>query len=204
MAQVNQKIADAEHGIVLVLAHGDGHDGAVLLHDNAMQRQRNGDPLIVLDAAVIMRVQIRQTAVLIQRILLYVHARRIDVRAQNVDALFHGRLADDEEHDALAHPVGIHLVAGLQRFSMGDFVFQIRVALRLGQLHDLGHAFALGLAVVKKRAIARAYLLQMGAFRVRIGFPCNFPFHFFCLRFHSACPHDTTGRPRLKQPSSKI
>ena len=73
--QVDQQVGDAEHRIVRVVAHLGVHHGAVFLRDHAVQRQRQRDPLVVLDAAVIMRIEQREPVRLVQRVLLEVEAR---------------------------------------------------------------------------------------------------------------------------------
>ena len=52
--------------------------------DNAVNGERQRDPLVLLDAAVVMRVEQRQIARFVERVLLDVQTRAVDVRAQNV------------------------------------------------------------------------------------------------------------------------
>ena len=49
-----------------------------------MNGERQRDPLVLLDAAVVMRVEQRQIARFVERVLLDVQTRAVDVRAQNV------------------------------------------------------------------------------------------------------------------------
>ena len=158
--QVRQQIGDAEDGIALVLAerHRDGF--SALFDDHAVQRQRHGQPLILLDAAVVVRVQIGEAVLLIEGILLDVDARGIDVRAEDVHALAHRPPAHDKGDKALVHPAAVHAVARLEgaplAHARGEVIKALRPCQPLGDLH----AFALGLALVDIRAVITAHRLN--------------------------------------------
>ena len=153
LREVHQQVGDAEHRVVFVLADVDDDLFAGLPDDHAVQRQRDGDPLIFLDAAVIMRIQIRQIGILIERVLLHVDARGVDVRAEDIHALLQRLLAQHEEHEALAHPVGIDARARFQLPARANDRVQILKAVRLRQLLAVGHALALRFAVVDEIAV---------------------------------------------------
>ena len=55
---MNQQVCDDKYRLIVLFTDADFDDGAVLFGDNAMKRKRNRCPLIFLDAAVIVRVQI--------------------------------------------------------------------------------------------------------------------------------------------------
>ena len=78
---MNEQVRYAENGIALIVAHVYVHDRAVLLGDDAVHGKRERDPLIVLDAAVVVRVEKRETVALVERVLLQVEAGAVDVRA---------------------------------------------------------------------------------------------------------------------------
>ena len=63
-----QQVGYAEDRVAFVLTDGDADYRAVFLVNVAVQSQRNGWPLIFLDAAVVVRVEIGKLAVLIQRV----------------------------------------------------------------------------------------------------------------------------------------
>ena len=67
---MNQKVRNPEDGILRLLTDIDGNKAAVLFGNDPVQGQGQSHPLILLDAAVIMRVQKSQVAVLIEGILL--------------------------------------------------------------------------------------------------------------------------------------
>ena len=112
--QVDQQVGHAEDGITRLLADGHGDDGAVLLRHDAVDGQRGRRPLILLDAAVVMRLEIGHARILIQGIRLQVQTRGIDVGRADVRALVQALAADDGENHALVVVVAVDAVAGLQ------------------------------------------------------------------------------------------
>ena len=73
--QVNQQIRNGKYGIRILLSYGNIHPAAVLSNHNSVNCQRKRHPLILLDAAVIMGVQISESTILVQRILFHIHSR---------------------------------------------------------------------------------------------------------------------------------
>ena len=84
VGEVNEQVSDAEHGVACVFAHVHALNAAVFFRDNAMNGERQCDPLVLLDAAVVMRVEQREIARFVERVLLDIQTRAVDVRAQNV------------------------------------------------------------------------------------------------------------------------
>lgn len=74
-----QQIGYAERRVGGVLADVHLHHLAVGGDHYAVQGQGQGCPLVVLDAAVVVGVQKREVVRLVQRVLLDVQARRVDV-----------------------------------------------------------------------------------------------------------------------------
>ena len=66
--KMRQQIGDQEALILGVVADTDIDGAAVELHHPAVQSERNGRPLVFLDAAVIVGLEQRKPVVLIQRI----------------------------------------------------------------------------------------------------------------------------------------
>ena len=87
---------------LVAYAHLDALDLALVADaDNAAQLERNGRPLILLDAAVVMGLEKGHAVVLVERHCADVDARRIQMRGGQADALSEALLADHGEHDAL-------------------------------------------------------------------------------------------------------
>ena len=85
--QMRQQVGHAEHRVALVLADADGHRRTVPADDHAVQRKRQGRPLVFFDPAVIVGVEIREIMILIQRVRLEIQPRGIDMRRRNRDAV---------------------------------------------------------------------------------------------------------------------
>src|SRR5699024_4430284 len=81
--QMDQQVGYKNNGIGFFLTDADIDYCAVFLCDNPMNRKRNGHPLVFLDAAVVMRIEIRKLCIFIKRILLYIETRGVNMRTQN-------------------------------------------------------------------------------------------------------------------------
>ena len=119
-----------------------------------MQREGNRDPLILLDAAVIMRIEVGETAVLIERVLLDIEAARVDVCTENRQAVFQRLRTDMKERDRLLHVGAVDLRSRRELLPRTHDFFEILVACRLCLPDDLAHALALRLALRQKLDVA--------------------------------------------------
>ena len=200
--EVDEQVGDAEHRVVGILAHADLDGGAVFLAHHAVQRQRGGDPVVGLDAAVVVRVQVGHVAGLVERVLLEVEARRVDVRAEDAQAVLERGGADVDEHEGLVVAGGVDLVAGLEGAACGTGRVERDVARLLGELDAGGDALALGLVLGDEGAVVAAELLELGDGRFVVGLPGVRTFHrdpFSCGQFrtpwyHGAHRSAATGR----------
>ena len=111
---MRQQIGDDKLRLIRLAADGNVDRAAVLERDGAVQLQRDRDPLVLLDAAVIVRLEIRQLRILIHWRLLEIEARRVDVRARDHTAVIERLLTEHGQHERLAAVVDIHLRARLQ------------------------------------------------------------------------------------------
>ena len=116
---MDQQIGDYQNGIGFVLTNGDGDSGAVLPADDAVNGKGNAGPLVLLDAAVVVGLEVGNLGILIQGIGLQVHPGRIHMGRADIGALGQGLGADDGNQKALAPVVQKNLVAGLN-FHTGD------------------------------------------------------------------------------------
>ena len=85
-----------------------------------MDGERDRDPLVLLDAAVIVGVQVREVVLLLEGVLLDVEARAVDMGAKDVDAAREVLNADLGEDQRLAAHGGIDAIARLQGSAFGD------------------------------------------------------------------------------------
>ena len=72
--KVDQKIAHAEYRITRLVSDTHFDHGAVLFRNDAVQSQRQCHPLVLLDTAVIMGLEIREAALLKEGMLLEIEA----------------------------------------------------------------------------------------------------------------------------------
>ena len=149
--QVNQQVGDHQDGIVLVLTDGDGNGGAVLAAHNAVDGKRHTGPLILLDAAVVVGLEVGNFAVLIQRLGLHVHAGGVHMGGADVRTLGKRLLANHGNHKALAAVVQINLIAGLHVHA-GHGRYK---AIFLSHFGGPGGCLPLGLAGIHKSAVAQ-------------------------------------------------
>ena len=156
--QVDQQVGDHQDGIVLILADGDGNLAAVLLADHTVNGQRHAGPLVLLDATIVMGLEIGDLAVLIQGLGLQVHAGRIHMGSADVCALGQRLGAHNGNHKALAPVVQVDLIPGLD-FHTGHGRLEA-VLLSLGR--GPGGGLPLSLAGVHKSGIALAVGLHFG------------------------------------------
>ena len=175
--EVDQQVGDGKDRIVGLVADVDVDGGAVLFADDAYERERGSDPVVALDAAIVVRVEISHVAGLEGGVLLKVQARRVNVGAQDVKALLERGGAQVDEHEVLAVIGGVHLVAGLERASLGDHSLQVDVSRLLGHLDTGLDAQALGLVLAQKLLIAAAKLLELLDLLWRVLFPCAGTLH---------------------------
>ncbi len=147
---MDQQIRHEENRILVFLTNADFHGRAVLLHHHAMDGKGNSHPLVFLHTAVIVRIQISEAAVLIERILLDIQSRGVDMGAENVDAVRHLIRSDLEQDDGLIHPYGVDAISRLQLIAGFHHCLQLPVSFFFDQIHDLVNALTLRLAVVQK------------------------------------------------------
>ena len=176
-AQVWQKVGHAEHRVGRVVADVHLHHLAVGFGHDAVKRQRQRRPLVVLYAAVVVRVQQREVVRLVQRILLDVEARRVDVRPQDVHALGDRCGPHMYENDGLALGAGPQLAARAHRRAGGDAISQRIVAGVLSSGDGGRRALALGLVLGDEIDVVDGQRLKLVQRRLVVLLPSHFAFH---------------------------
>ncbi len=180
LRKMNQKVRHAEYGVARLLANANLHDAAVLLRHDAVHRQRQRNPLVLLDAAVIMRIEVGEAAVLIERVLLDIEAAGINMRPEDVHALGEWLVADIEERQRLLHIHRVDFIARLQLLPCSHDVCEVAVAHRLSLLHGLPDALALRLARAQELPVARTERLERLFFLFAVLIPDRNFLFFFC------------------------
>ncbi len=173
-AEMREKVVDIEHGVGGVFADADLCLRAVFAHDDAVQRQRHRRPLVLFDAAVIMRFEEAHARLFVEGVLLDVDAGRVDVRDDEAHAVFFEVFAADAEgDDALAAVDEVALVSRAER--VAEFIFG--KASPFGETHGGGAGFALGFRLVEECLV----LLREGEHRLLLLFGCRFEVVLFVV-----------------------
>ena len=165
-----------------------------------MQRKGQRDPLVVLDAAVVMGVHEREPVALVQRVLLEVKARAVDVRAQDVHAGSERLRANLHQNERLAVRGRPHLVASHKRTPFARSLVERTVAMRLGQTDGGCRAFALGLVLGDETDVFCSQFLQGLVVGLVVFVPCHVAFHrcpFLTVRGFPPQPSQAPNRGRF-------
>ena len=143
---MGEQVGDYKLRVALILAEADGDLGAVLAADDAVKRQGDGGPLILLDAAVVMGLEESEVSILIKRIGLEVEPRGVDMGGDYLCAALKALFAEYAQDEGLALVVVINLVAGL----VAAVGVKRDEAVLLGKGLDISRHFTFGLAAVKE------------------------------------------------------
>ena len=164
--QVGQQIGDAEYGIALFFADGYGQTGAVLTDDGAVQGQRDGGPLVLLDAAVVVGLKEALLALLIQGPGLEVQTGAVDMSHTDADAFGDAAAAEGSSDEGLAAVIEVDLIPCLVLLGVvkGDIacLFQHR--------NGSGNCLALGLGGIKECLVALTEIVSGFQLLLRHGF----------------------------------
>ncbi len=124
-----------------------------------------------------MGVKEGEVGLLVDGVLLYVQARRVNVGAQDVHAGLDGVGAHAEEREGLAAGVHVEAVARLDGAALGHCVGEVHVAGGLGKLDGSGHALALGLVLGDELSVVAGERLKVGKLAVVVAVPSAGTFH---------------------------
>ena len=84
IAEMRKEICDVENGIFFLLAYHDLMSLAVIRENNAVNGERDRGPLILIDTAIIVCLEVNGIVVLIDGIGLKIESGRIDVGTEDV------------------------------------------------------------------------------------------------------------------------
>ena len=155
-SQVGQQVGNDELGFLRLPADADVDHIAVFQGHNAVQLQRNGDPLVLLDAAIVVGAEKAHLIGLIHGDLLQIQPGRIHMGAGDHRALAQVLAADDGQHQSLPPVVAVELHARAQLHAR--HILYKAPLLRHG--NGVVHRLPLRAGVVQKRHIAQAVVLQ--------------------------------------------
>ena len=145
LAEMRQNVGNHEDGIAVVVADGDENLRAVLADNRPVQRERQREPLVLLDSAVHVAVEVDAPALLVERFRLKIEPRRVRMAADDLEtSLGDFPFADDSRHHRPVLIASIDLVSGLQRLKGRNFSETLRLqetdALRIAAARRLGDA----------------------------------------------------------------
>ena len=198
---MNEQVRHAENGIALVVAHIYVHDRAVLLGDDAVHGERERDPLIVLDAAVVVRVEKCEAVALVEWILLQIEAGAVDVRAQDVHAFAQGISSQLHQDERLAVGMRPHLVARGKRAPLADGVGERDVARFLSHADGGCGATPLGLVLRNEVDVVAGQAFEGLEVHFVVLLPSYFVFHvlrpFVLSKAYRDAANYSARRPHL-------
>ena len=154
--EMRQQIGDAEYGIALFFADGYGQAGAVLADDGAVQGQRDGGPLVLLDAAVVVGLEEALLALLVQGPGLEVQTGAIDVGNADADTFGDAAAAEGGGDERLAAVIEVDLIPRLVLLGVvkGD------IAGLFQHGYGSGNSLALGLGGIQEGLVALAKIVS--------------------------------------------
>ena len=141
-----------------------------------MQRQGQRYPLVVLDAAIVVRIEEGEPVVLVYRILLQVQAGAIDVGTQDVQARLERLGAKVREDQRLAVHASPYLVARLKLAAFANRRFERFVARSFRLLNSSSKATALGFVVGDVVDIAGSQAVKLFELVGAVALPCVLAF----------------------------
>ena len=151
--KMDEQVGDDKQRIIRLVTNADRNGlNAVVGHtaDNTAQFKRNSRPLILFDAAVVMRLEECHPVVLIERHHADIDARRIQMGGSQIDTGGKRLFADYSKYNSL---VTIHFVILVARFDR--HAARVRfVAAGLRLLFQIVDCVALGLSLVEKFLVA--------------------------------------------------
>ena len=128
-SEMDQQICDNKDRIIFFLTNTYLNCCAIFLCDHSVKGKWKRHPLIFLDSTIIMCIKISKLLILIQRILLYVNTRRIDVSSKNIHSICQRFCTHMEQRDCLVHTHSIKLVSGFHFFTVFNDVSDILISL---------------------------------------------------------------------------
>ena len=145
-----QNIGHTDYRIFRVFSDRYLNYCSIFFHYCSVKSQRRCHPLIFFDAAIIMRIQICHSAVFVQRFLLDIQPRGINMRTNKQHSLFHRVCSDFHHNYCLVHIDCIYLIAGFQRFPVFQDFLQITVSMFPGNTADIGRTLPFCFSGIQK------------------------------------------------------
>ena len=146
IAEMREKVRNVKYRIGFLLAYNDLVSLAVIGENNSVNCKRDRGPLIFLDAAVVMCLEVNGIVILIYRIRLKVKSGRINMGTKDVESFSGSLLADNGSCKALALDTLVNLVTGLECI----FRRNVHKTQFFGRLDGISRKLALCLRIVEE------------------------------------------------------
>ena len=157
VTEVRKQVVDVENGIVLVLADIYADLRTVGFDDDAVERERDRDPLIFTDTAVVVRLEESKTRVLIERTLFEVKARRVDVRDSKTHTVRYVLFSYSEEEKRFAAVVVVKFISGFELHTESVGL----KSLFFREVFGVYHRFALGFRGVEEHLVKFGVIVRV-------------------------------------------
>ena len=174
---MDQKVCDVYDRIIFIFTDGNVDYAAVFFCDHAVDREWKSYPLIFLDTAIVVGIEVCKVCVFIQRILFYVETWGVDVCAEDVHTFFQRFLAYVEQCHDLFHSDCIYFISRLDLLACCLFCFKADISVGFCFSDKFRHTFTLCLACIKECAVILCKFLHLFLIRFSIRKPCVFSFH---------------------------
>ena len=175
--EVDQQVGDGKDRVVRLVADIDVDGGTVLFADDAHECERGGYPVVALDAAVVVRVEVGHVAGLEGGFCLRSRRGESTWAPRMLKPCSSGAVPRLTSIRSLPWLAAYTFVACLELAALGDHGLQVDVSRLLGHLDAGLDAQALGLVLAQKLLIAAAKLLELLDLLWRVLFPCAGTLH---------------------------
>ena len=146
---MNQQIRDNKDRIILFFTDTYLNCCAIFLCNHSMKGKWKCHPLIFLDSTIIMCIKISKLLIFIQRILLYVNTRRINVSSKNIHTFCQRFCTHMEQRNRLVHTHGIQFISGFHLSTVFNDISDILISLCFCLFNCQCNTLALCLAGIK-------------------------------------------------------
>ena len=140
-----------------------------------------------------MGIEIGKSAVLIQRVLLDIESRGVDMSTEDIHSVLHRLMAYFHQYDGLVHPYSVDLVTGRKGPAFLYQSCELHESAFLRLIHDRIHALALCLGYVEELLIFLGKIIGFLYSLIAVGRPYISSVHK--IPFSFSLQSLPTGRP---------
>ena len=184
---MDQQIRDNKDRIIFFFTDTYLNCCAIFLCNHSMKGKWKCHPLIFLDSTIIMCIKISKLFIFIQRILLYVNTRGINVSSKNIHTFCQRFCTHMEQRNRLVHTHGIQFISGFHFFSIFNDISDILISFCFCLFNCQCNTLALCLSGIKAVLVFCIHLFQSVQLFLTVSCPCIFSVHVILLLFYLPC-----------------